>query len=404
MAVRLDVLSRFVLAKVLYAQGAAACARTKDKQAFSIGLLSLQDSVELALGALGDHLQARLTDQLRFNEYFDRIDEKIAPEALPYRRELNTLNGVRVGIKHRGMLPDVESCRHFPAVVLNFLTDVCDKHLSLDFALVSLRDAIKDENARRLLDGAEGAIGLGAYKEALELIASAWFRAFEHRYTLGLAIMLGQEPAEVDFPRVQPAQLRFDLIEKGIDQFLYFRFKNLVPKIGRRKDGELVTVWEHDYGHPKNWTEQNARFVYNFAVDALLKVETEPDADFTLVHYLAAYLDKVEPAGDEVALYVDGYPPNLADPPGSRGTIATGGRVLGKPGRTLRRGEYLLGWVTANDESPSRLVHVPPGQLFNVHVEDIRVTSIPRDDVIRDSEFGAFRLPTNYERDKPSGL
>jgi len=394
MTVRLDILSRLVMAKVLYARGAAACASTKDKQGFSLGLLSLQDSVELALGALGDHVQARLTDQIRFNEYFDRIDDAIAPQALPYRRELNTLNGVRVSIKHRGMLPDIDSCRHFPAVVLNFLTDVCDKHLGLDFTLVSLRDAIKDENAGRLFAAAEDAIDQGAYKEALELVASAWFRAFEQRYTQGLAILIGPDAPEVDFPQARPAQLRFDLIEKGIDQFLYFRFKNFVPKIGRRvANGELVTEWQHAYGHARNWTEQNARFVYDFAVDALLKVETEPNAAYTLVHYFEAYMDKVEPAGDEVTLYRNGYPPNLADPPGSTRTLATGAFPLGTPGRTLRRGEYILGWVTARDEGPSRLVHVPPGaNLFNVHVDDIRITPIPREDVERDGENEEFRL------------
>src|SRR6266849_6189630 len=104
LTVRRDVLSRLVMAKVLYVGGAAACGATHDKQRFAIGLLSLQDAVELALGALGDHVRASLPDQMRFNDYFDRIDAQITPDKLPYRRELHALNSLRVNIKHRGIL------------------------------------------------------------------------------------------------------------------------------------------------------------------------------------------------------------------------------------------------------------------------------------------------------------
>jgi len=393
MTLRLDVLSRLVLAKVLYVRGAAACGATQDKQGFAIGLLSLQDAVELALGALGDHVGASLPDHIGFNQYFERIDTTIAPDKLPYRRELHAINSLRVNIKHRGILPDVESCRHFPAVVLNFLTDICDKHMGLEFALVNLRDAIRDENARRLLVAAEEGIDHGQYKEGLELMAVAWFRAFEQQYAHGLSRLLGQEPSEVQFPEVRPVQIRLDLIEKGIDPFLYFRFKNLTPKVGRRQDtGELVTEWDiRSYGHPRNWTEQNARFANDFVVDALIKVQVEPNAAYTLIHYVQAYVDKLEPVGEEVTFYEDGYPPSLADPAGSRKTLLTGAMPLGRIAVTIRAGEYLLGWATPVEGKPAYSVHLPYARFLTVHSEEVRVTSVPREETEQE-EDGSLRL------------
>jgi hypothetical protein len=382
------------MAKVLYVRGAAACQSTRDKQTFAIGLLSLHDGVELALGALGDHVRAVLPDRIGFMQYFDLIDAKIAPDKLPYRREIDGLNSLRVNTKHRGILPDVESSRHFPSVVMNFLTDVCDKHMGVDFARVSLRDAIKDDNARGLLSAAEDGITQGEYKLALEFMGYAWFRGFEQRYVFGLGL-LGQESAEIQFPQAKPAQIRFDLIEKGIDQFLYFRFKNLVPKIGLRKDtGALVAEWERAYGHPKNWTEQNARFAYDFVVDALIKALTEPDAGYTLVHYVEAYFDKLEPVSEEVIFYENGYPPSLADSPGTLRTLVTGMVPLGTPALTLRSGEYVLGWANRSEDKPAYFVHLPVARFYYVHSDEVRLTPVAREDAEQVGDDGQFRLKT----------
>ena len=395
MTVRLDVLSRLVLAKVLYVRGTAACQASRDKQTFAIGLLSLHDGVELALGAVGDHVRATLPDRIGFMQYFELIDAKIAPDKLPYRREMDALNSLRVNTKHRGILPDVDSSRHFPAVVMNFLSDVCDKHFGLDFALVSLRDAIREDNARRLLVAAEEEIAHGNYERALTFVAIAWFRAFEDRYTHSLSRLSGRE-AEVQFPEARPVQIRLDLIEKGIDPFLYFRFKNLTPKIGRRTNtDELVTEWERDYGHPKNWTEQNARFAYDFVVDALIKVQAEPSAAYTLIHYNQAYVDQIEPVGDTVTFYENGYPPSLADLPDTPRTLLTGKVPLGTPALTVRKGDYVLGWVTKSSNKPAYFVHLPLAWFYYVHSDEVRITRVDLKDTEPVGDEGRLRLKTS---------
>jgi hypothetical protein len=393
---RLDILSRLVIAKILYTRGAGACEATNDKQSFAIGILQLQDSVELALGALGDQVGASLPDPIRFHEYFDRIDERIVPEKLPYRRELLGLNSVRVSLKHRGYLPDVSACRHFPSVVLEFLVGVCDKYFALDFSLVSLRDAIREENARRLLVAAEEKIEQGDIQGALEFMAIAWYRGFERKYSVGLGLgrLLGA-PKDVVFPETDYVNLRLDLIEKGIDPFLYFRFKNLAPKIGERTaDGELVTEWELDYGHPKNWTGQNARFCFDFVVDALIKVQAEPDATYTLVHYNAVYIDKIEPTGEEAVFYEKGYPPSVADAVSFKtaSPLLVSGKPLGEIALRLRRGEYCLGWAHREDEVLYSVVLAENKVRFlRVEISAIRLTSMPRELAVEMAD-GTVRL------------
>jgi len=73
---RPEVYKRIVLAKFLHEAGAAACAVKHDQMAFSKGLLLLHDSVEAALGAVADHIHAKLKGNTYLLEYYDLIDNE----------------------------------------------------------------------------------------------------------------------------------------------------------------------------------------------------------------------------------------------------------------------------------------------------------------------------------------
>lgn len=89
-------IERMFLAKTLFLQGERLCANHKDLFDFSRGILSLQDAVELALGAIATKTHVHFPKLVSFPEQFKKIDEKLkatGSRTLPFQRELLQLNG-----------------------------------------------------------------------------------------------------------------------------------------------------------------------------------------------------------------------------------------------------------------------------------------------------------------------
>src|SRR5690242_19750295 len=66
----------------------------------------IQDSTEYFLLAASEHLNVRIGKTTEFPQYLDKIDERIAPNTLPFRPRLVQMNKVRVSAKHDGIKPD----------------------------------------------------------------------------------------------------------------------------------------------------------------------------------------------------------------------------------------------------------------------------------------------------------
>ena len=64
---------------------------------------------------------------------------------------------------------------------------------------------------------------------------------------------------------------------------------------------------------------------------------------------------------------------------------------LGRIAVTIRAGEYLLGWATPVEGKPAYSVHLPYARFLTVHSEEVRVTSVPREETEQE-EDGSLRL------------
>ena len=346
--VREEVLRRVILAKDLLREAQGACGAPHDRSAFAKGVLLLHDAAEAALGAIADHLHAQVRREEPLLGYYDRIRETDpGHREVPYRTQVRALNAARIDIKHVGLFPDPRACAHFPAAVENLLESLCETYLGLPLESVSLACLIRDERIRTLVEQVDQAIERGAYEEALRLLAEAVFHAFEDKKLfigpLARAFARGADPHAVDFPEPFSLQSTVTLLQHGVDPYRFYRFKNLAPAIGKnRTTDELVVFWDKHYGHPGNWTKQNATFCRDVALDAILKFQGEESREYTLVYYGSLFEDVIEPAGEQATIWnVSAHP---ADVP-------FGPRPERMPIRTLRRGEAIVGIAYAGKEN-----------------------------------------------------
>ncbi len=297
----------------------------------------LHDAAESVLGAVADHVHVELKPKHSLLDYYELIKNADGQQrTLPYKTQMRNLNQIRIDAKHLGVLPDPKTNAYLPRAVRDLCIAVCRIYLDVDFELVSLKSLIRSEKVFDYIDRAEKDISAGRFENALVLLAHAMFLICEsHRISL-FGIGLQIQPA-VKFPDVFSTSQTVDLLGHGVDPYLYHRFKNLTPRIGRRagEQEDLVVWWERDYGHPGNWTERNARFCLNFCVETALKYQREPDEGYTIIESVVLYEDVIEPSGDRAAFFNrpasgTAFLPQMAEPRREVFVLRMGETLIGR--------------------------------------------------------------------------
>ncbi len=376
--IRQEVYRRLVLAKSLHRAGDAACASRNDQMNFTKGILLLHDAAEAGLGAIADHLNARLTGNHYLLDYYDLI-ENADPQGrkVPYRTQMRNLNTLRNNAKHQGILPDPKGNAHFPATVHALLDDICQTYLALDFSSVSLKSLINNRKVLQSIEEAESELKVGNIEKALISLAYAMYHICEAISLL--VVLLDEKP--IHFPDIHSIPQTIKLIQHGVDPYLYYRFKNMTPQVGRRGDtSELVHRWDKNLGHPGNWTRHNATFCLSFCIDAALKFRREEDESYPLIPYQDVYEDIIEAINDEVIIWDRSFyaPIRLIVQP-----TKTRSPVL-----TLRKGQSIIGFANDSEDRPDEwyitsknIPHIPSefaGFGF-VSKSDVKITRREKD-------------------------
>lgn len=308
-----SVIERMVLAKRLFQQGSIACANQLDLFEFSKGLLSLQDAVELALGAIASVTRTKLKDPMAFAGYFGAINKELDQDKqLPYVRELSLLNKARVGVKHYGILQRPSDHAQAIGAVKPFLEYASSTFLERDFDNLSLADMIPDESIRNPIKDAERQLEKGtpeSYRECVQRLAGAKYLLFDFEFDSAIAFPLGgNDSGSVsvvsldDFIPVAsfiksyyvpspPANLAFGdfstsshaqeikMLQFGLDIHEFRKLSLILPRahfnLGR---GEWKFDWDYDgiegYCHAGNWTPEFLRWAMEFVIDMAIKIKT----------------------------------------------------------------------------------------------------------------------------------
>ena len=112
----------------------------------AVGIILLQDAVEIFLSAVCEHLNIEMTGREYFHDYFDKIEKhkKNKGHPLPLKKQMNILNKQRVNIKHFCILPDIEECKYFDNDVKLFFSELSLRFFNRDIDSISLVDLIDD--------------------------------------------------------------------------------------------------------------------------------------------------------------------------------------------------------------------------------------------------------------------
>jgi hypothetical protein len=282
------------------------------RQATSI--LAFHDAVEMALVLGLQHHEVRLKGQ-SFAQYWSDLEN--VGVSVRQRSTMETLNRVRVDLKHRGIMPaqvEIEAAR---VHVRDFFVVNIPIMFNLSLEDASLVPIVRYDEARSHLEGAESHMRQQAYNDGITQIAFA-FHALIEEYERQRSSVYGRSPyifsAVSGFSGLDPLQrmilqagspygnalidpagdFQRQALEKfaievgsalgaiqkgmkilslGLDYNRYVRFLYLTPAVDRR-DGQ----WTHGPLNRPEATLQECQDCLDFVIDAALHLqEAEPE-------------------------------------------------------------------------------------------------------------------------------
>lgn len=255
------ILHRLVSARFLLDSSGPRLNKHSDSRSVAHAVLIAHDAAELALGAMIDHFQAKVSSKATFGQLADAVSEKLSANGLPGHHYLNKLNNVRVAFKHHGELPDSGSWFDVIETTTNHLNDACLAVFNLRLIEVDTSDLIEDVEAHSLI------------KEAKQLKKDEFFK--ESLEKTGLALdRINWSPSNLPYISLGKADPHLALLLSGygIDPSSFIVLQELLPRI--QLNGPKWTL--HQNGHPHNWVEENASFCLDTAVQIILLLQRAP--------------------------------------------------------------------------------------------------------------------------------
>jgi hypothetical protein len=257
----INILNRLISASHLLESSGPPLTRAASSILLAQRILQAHDASELVLLALVGHLSLtplEIDGKSRKEPSFMALTRavlsacKSSDHDSGFERLFSDLNESRVAFKHHGRLPDPGTTYSLPSDVEVALNKICHTLLGSSLSDIDLAEAVADSDARAYFSSAKQLINRSEFKDALEQIA------------LALADIFWNYPStayfEVGAPSTEYALL---LSGRGIDPASFLLMQQLLPICRWPSDIEWET---RTFGHPGNWTEDNAIFCLNTAV------------------------------------------------------------------------------------------------------------------------------------------
>ena len=280
----------------------------------------------------------KLSDNATLPTTVDRIEKDDSERRpVPYRQKLILLNTLRGNAKHKGLLPDIRASQHLPSAVEEFLRAICHDYCGVEFDELSAKGMLTGSKIVECLDRAEAAMAADEYEKALIELGYAMYHACEVGNVYGTGWLVPSGEPSLRWIEPYATQHAIELLRDGVDLNDYYHFKRLTPRLAVRPDGELFHDWDKDYGHPGNWTRENAMSCHRVCVASALARQMHREGKPTLIEYLTLYEDKVVAIQEKVAV--------LDKPPG-RGPFDLLTPAPSKEIAVLAKGDSLMGWAT----------------------------------------------------------
>jgi hypothetical protein len=147
-----DIRRRIVNAKFVFERALRAQSDTGE-MSLAVSLLLVHDAVELLMIAIIDYLQVPSKNKRDFMDFWSDLRNAGHLEP-PDRIPLETLNKLRVGLKHHGILPRAQTMLDLLPRVRGFFENLLSAYCCLAYAELSLIDLVPDPEVRALMRAA----------------------------------------------------------------------------------------------------------------------------------------------------------------------------------------------------------------------------------------------------------
>jgi hypothetical protein len=273
-----NLVDRLVCAKYIFRR---SCELLDSHNPYSAGLAvsGFQDSIELVLRTIAEHLHVSLADNVPFSQIMDKIDA--ATEAkLPYRATLNQLNKARANFKHSGLEPKEQDAIKIRRDLEVFFPRAFNQFFTIDFDLISLIDLIGHRRTENFLHEAERAIEQEDYQKALRSSVIAFYlyrrrlkkkqfnlNPFNRERTQELKLVLD------DIKKLfEDQQEQLDILMDGINPIEFQRFERLTPQVKLSMAHTITTHYR--LGQRVTPSREDAFFCSRFALDSILLMKS----------------------------------------------------------------------------------------------------------------------------------
>lgn len=310
-------LIRLTLAKTFLNKAQNALKQGNDDLSLATAVVDMHDCIDNFLGVLSSVLQADKPAKDYMTSRFSKVAEKYKEKynkVLPNQSDVTLLNEMRNGVKHNGVLPNTTQVIGVVKILTTFCNDTSSDVFDLKLEDVSLISQVKNIQKRDVLEAIEKDIAVQKYKEALKKAADALFEYYDsHAWNLsGLSVAMrkhgpgGLKAEKNVFPERNVQETNLKLLEQGIDPYMYYRFGNLVPKVGydNLEDKNYIYDYSSASWHVKNWTAENATFCLNFLTKLFLGQQRQYDG-YRIVHRRVQHKVKFNKDSDVLVGYTE---------------------------------------------------------------------------------------------------
>ena len=293
MELKENIIKKIQMAISLYELGKDNLKTSFDIKKKAVGIILLQDAVEIFLSAVCEHLNIEMTGRENFYEYFNKIEkhEKNKGNPLPLKKQMNILNKQRVNIKHFCILPDIEECKYFDNDVKLFFSELSLRFFNRDIDSISLVDLIDDVNLIKYLKKAENDLEKSKYEDCQINCRKALYMVFEEPYDTryigdesNLDVLWNfneekyQEEIEktvfnpIDFIKIRQGLIKDELIEMGIEYLTFRNLMILTPEMYYYKEKNEWVIME-DFKDIREYNRENAYYCLKNSVNIILKIQ-----------------------------------------------------------------------------------------------------------------------------------
>ena len=158
-----DISKRLLYVKYLLSRAKPANADRNDLSV-AVSLLLIHDAIEMLMLAVVEHLQVPMPKKWDFMDFWTEIGKHHTEP--PQRILMDALNNMRVGLKHKGNLPNPHRVRDLLPRIEVFCEDVAKMYIQIDLAELSLADLVADDEVRNTLRKARQAFLPGDKNDA----------------------------------------------------------------------------------------------------------------------------------------------------------------------------------------------------------------------------------------------